>query len=258
MPDETGFLLESFKRAEDTENTDIWWLVKLDNLNTKMSLATLPNSQRAIIWSPTGTAIAVLDRGAWGGGVTLVYADGSGCEDLPIPGFVMESPSISWSPDGQKIAYTYVPYPEGLDAAEVRIIDVSTYQTTTVYADGGLPEWFPNGEAIALFGWQKVIPVIRADGSGLIGEIEVPDEYMVRGRGTWSPDGSRLALYLKVQGPDYEPVAIGILDRKTLIISVFEAPYFSEILGWTSDGKAVVVLAHEGEKDVLRKVSVGH
>jgi len=205
--------------------------------------------------SPTGTALVVVDRG---GRVMLIHANGSGCEELPIPGLVMLTPTISWSPDGQKIAYVYIPYSEGPDADELRVIDLNTHQTMTVYADAGLPEWFPDGEAIALFGMGEVIPVIRPDGSGLIGEIEIPDGYEIRrSRGNvWSPDGSRLALYLKVEGPDYKPVAIGILDRDTLTVSVFEVPYFSGILGWTPDGKAVVTETYENVGTVLKEVPI--
>jgi Tol biopolymer transport system component len=254
MPDGTGFLMKSSERAQGTET---WWLVKIDNLNARIRLCTQPDREKIVIWSPSSTAFVTIHRG---GGVTLVYADGSGCEELPIPGLVMLTPTISWSPDGQKIAYVHILHSEGADVDELRIIDLNTHQTMTVYADAGLAEWFPDGKTIALFGWDEVIPMIRADGSGLVGEIEIPDGYeIMRSRGNlWSPNGSRLALYLKVEGPDYKPVAIGILDRDTLVISVFEVPYFSEILGWTSDGSAVVTLTHEAIGTVLKKISIEH
>jgi dipeptidyl aminopeptidase/acylaminoacyl peptidase len=251
MPDGTGFLMKSY----ECEDTETWWLIKVSNPDTRIPLCTMPRREELVRWSPTSTAFAAINRG---GDVTLVYADGSGCEELPIPGLVMLTPTISWSPDGQKIAYVYIPYSEGPDADELRVIDLNTYQTMTVYADAGLAEWFPDGETIALFGMREVIPMIRADGSGLVGEIEIPDGYEIRrSRGNvWSPDGSRLALYLKVEGPDYKPVAIGILDRDTLTVSVFEVPYFSDILGWTPDGKAVVIRAHEDMGTVLKEVPI--
>jgi len=252
MPDGTGFLIRSRNRAECTET---WWLVKTDDLEARSSLCTLPIRERLVNWSPTNNAFVTIDRG---GTVTLVHADGSGCEELPIPGLIMLTPTISWSPDGQKIAYLDMPRGE-LGAAELRYIDLNTYQTATIYADASPPEWFPDGEAIALMGWGEVIPVVRADGSGMIGEIEVPEGYEIDdSRGyEWLPDGSRLALYLENEGPDYEPVAIGILDRDTLDISVFEVPHFSRILGWTPDGSAVVVLASgDDESWVLREEDV--
>lgn len=251
-PDGTALLLSSYESAEKTET---WWLVRIDNLDTRMPLCTMSGGVHNVVWSPTGTAFAAIDRM---GGVTLVHTDGSGCEALPISGRVMRSLALSWSPDGQKIAYTYTPYPEGPEASQIHVIDLSTLYKTTVYPNGGLPDWSPGGEKIALFGWWGVIPVIRADGSGLISEVEIPEGYIVeRSRGNvWSPDGSRLALYLRNDGPEEEPIAIGILDLDMLTISVFEFSYFSEILAWTPDGKAVVIRGHTHEGNILKEIPI--
>jgi dipeptidyl aminopeptidase/acylaminoacyl peptidase len=248
-PDGQAILLSSYKPAGDTEDE---WLVEANDLEAKTHLCTLPVRERIIRWSPTGNSYALIERG---GDVTLVHTDGSGCAEMPIPGMVMKSPSLSWSPDGQRIAYTYVPYPEGLDAGEVRVIDVTTYQTSTIYSKGGLPAWWPDGKEIALFGWDN-IPVIDANGSGEIGEIKIPKGYMTEpaGENAWSPDGSRWAIYLRNDGPDYKPVAIGIVDRKSLTLSAFEIdPTITTILSWTSDGNALIV--YSIEKDGTHAVS---
>ncbi len=191
--------------------------------------------------------------------MTLVHTDGSGCAEMPIPGMVMKSPSLSWSPDGRRIAYTYIPYPRGLDASEVRVIDVTTYQTHTIYSQGGLPAWWPDGKAVALFGRDN-IPVIDANGSGEVGKIEIPKGYVARqvGGNAWSPDGSRWAIYLTNDGPDYKPVALGIVDRKTLTLSAFEVdPSIVTILSWTSDGNALIVYSIEEDgTHALRRIPV--
>jgi hypothetical protein len=79
----------------------------------------------------------------------------------------------------------------------------------------------------------------------------------VRSRGSiWSPDGSRLALFLAVAGSGHEPAAIGILNRDTLVVSVLEVPILFEIVGWTADGNAVVILTQEAGETALKKTSI--
>ncbi len=252
VPDGTAFLLNSYEHTEDTET---WWLVNTDDLDAKILLCTLPARERILIWSPTGTAFAAVARG---GDVTVVNTDGSGCETLPIPGLIMKSLSISWSPDGQKIAYTYTPYPEGPEASEVRIIDLVTHKSTTIYAKGGLPEWAPEGQKIVLFGWYGSIPIVEATGKGLIDEVKIPEGYIVKHSqgNVWSFDGSQIALYLRNDGPENEPVAIGILNLDTSTISVFEIPMFSEILGWTLGNKAIIIRMHTDKGHILKEISV--
>lgn len=226
-PDGKTFLVMSSDLAKDTNE---WWLVKVDDLDDRTHLCTLPRAARLTMVSPAGTALVTVDTL---GSVTLIHADGSGCEELPISGRAMRTPSFSWSLNGEKIAYIHIPSSGRLDAAEMRVIDLSTRRVTTAYADGtGLPQWFPDGEEVILFGRGNVLPVVRADGSGLVGEIEIPEDYdVVWSTGNaWSPDGSRLALYLDAKSSNHETVAIGILDRDTLVISVFEVPHFFSIL----------------------------
>ncbi|MBN1878418.1 MAG: PD40 domain-containing protein [Anaerolineae bacterium] len=256
-PDGTGFLMRSYNRANClTETswktcTETWWLVKVKQPDIHIPLCALPHRERIVVWSPTSTAFAVVDRG---GSVIIVQADGSGYQELPI--FSALSPFISWSPDGQRIAYTHVPYLKGAEAGETRIINLTTQQTTTVYATVADPIWFPDGELLALVG--KHIVITPIDGSDVIEEIYPPEEYLILpSQGSvWSPDGSKLALYLRVVGPNYKPVAIGILNKHTLTFSVVKAPYFHEILNWTSDGQAIIVRGSEQRSNILQKVFV--
>lgn len=252
MPDSSGVLLESWEPAEDTVT---WWLVKVDAPNERHPLCTVTSRERAPLWSPTGDAVALISRG---GSVTLMRADGSGCEELPIPGLVMKTPSLSWSPDGQEIAYVEVP-PEGPESAQVRSFNIRTHETRTVFAGGGLPKWFARGEAIALLGWYSAIPVVHADGSGLIGSVAVPEGYAIGSApdAKPSPDGSKLALSLKPEQREEVPDAVGILDGDSLAIHVVEAPSYLEIVGWTPDGEQITLLvARPDGRFVLRELDL--
>lgn len=251
-PDSAGFVISSMSRTEDQET---WWLVSPDTPDERSVLCTLPKLERAIVWSPAANAFALISQG---GEVTLVQADGSGCESLPISGLVMRTPAIAWSPDGQEIAFVEIP-PEGPESAEVHSYNIGTHETRTVYSEGGLPVWFPNGEAIALMGWQGAIPVVHADGSGLIGTAEIPEGYTI-GRATngkWSPDGSRLALYLEPKRGEDAPDAVGVLYRDPLAMTVIEAPFYLEILGWTQDGTRILLLVPEPDgRTVFRELDI--
>jgi hypothetical protein len=246
MPDSSGLLLKSLDVAEMRET---WWLVPVDDPDVRTPLCTLPARDRAVLWSPTGETVALTARG---GDVTLMWADGSGCEELPIPGLVMKTLSLSWSPDGKEIAYVHV-LRDGPGSAEVRSYHINTQKTRTIYNRGGLPEWFSGGEAIGLLGWYGAVPIVHADGSGLIGAVEVPEGYTIGPTGDIkvSPDGSRLALRLKPEKREDVPDAVGILDGETLAIVAIEAPSFLQIAGWTPDGERVAILVAEGDETTV-------
>lgn len=252
MPDSAGILLKS---SEPAEGKETWWLVKVDAPNKRHPLCTLSSGERAPLWSPTGDAIALISRG---GAVTLMRANGSGCEELPIPGLVMKTPSLSWSPDGEEIAYVQVPA-EGPASAEVRSFNIHTHETRKIYGGGGLPIWFAGGEAMALMGWSGAIPMVRADGSGLIRSVEIPEGYRIASihDSKPSPDGAKLALSLEPEQTVRIPDAVGILDRNTLAIQVVDAPSYLEIAGWTQDGEQIILLvAGLDGRVVLRELDV--
>lgn len=274
MPDGTGFLVHSFDSSEDTVT---WWLMKVNNFDERIPLCTLPDLHRGgyrmVNWSPDGTAFILLDRGGDArrehSGVTIVHTDGSGCEELPEFGLFWHDVDFSWSPDGQRIVYSYrfrsSEYRRSSSLPETQILDLSTYETSTVYAAIGSPIWFPDGDRIALrfmvpdeelpgtYDSGEDILVVHADGSGLIKDVELPDGYRLadnwRQGHSWSPDGSRLAIALwKYSAP--QQMAIGVLDSDDLTLLVLDTwpllGYASfntvhGILGWTPDGSALVI-----------------
>ena len=254
LPDGTGFVMDSYKDVENdglgTQQT--WWLTKVNDLDEQIPLCTLPDFERVVRWSPDSTAFALITRG---GSVTIVHTDGSGCEEIPDFSLLALGNDVAWSPDGQKIAYFC--YPQ----SEIQVINLSTYETTTLYADIGTPIWFPDGERIGLR-CKGAILVFHADGSGLIKKVEMPDGYGLTYAwegNVWSPDDSHLAIALWTS--DFQN-AIGILDSDDLTLAIVDtapilgSPHFYEILGWTPDEKALVVSMLDGSTVALREVPV--
>jgi Tol biopolymer transport system component len=99
---------------------------------------------------------------------------------------------LSWSPDGQKLAYSLGDY----DSSNIYIIDIKTRAITqlTKTETNDSPVWSPNGDMIAYNkttgGIKSSLHLIRPDGSC---DIEIPELNDARSP-TWSPDGKKLAF----------------------------------------------------------------
>jgi Tol biopolymer transport system component len=139
-------------------------------------------------------AIAFVSDGA----LWVVEPDGSGTREIPldVPGQVG---SVSWSPNGQRIAFD-VSYPDegapkgGLYDIYSADADGSGVVRLTREGDARLPAWSPNGTRIAFTrqdGGGSQIFVMNADGSGATA-LTSGSAFNVRP--AWSPDGSRIAF----------------------------------------------------------------
>jgi Tol biopolymer transport system component len=99
---------------------------------------------------------------------------------------------LSWSPDGQKLAYSLGDY----DSRNIYIIDLKTRITTqlTKTESNDSPVWSPNGDMIAYNkttgGIKSSLHLIEPDGSCDIEILKMNDARSP----TWSPDGEKLAF----------------------------------------------------------------
>ncbi|MDW5267439.1 MULTISPECIES: winged helix-turn-helix domain-containing protein [Acidobacteriaceae] len=109
-------------------------------------------------WSPDGTQLAVMSRGAgqpWQ--IYTVNADGGNPERLLQKNQNLGDPSFS--PDGKYIVFGMVP--ELMEQANVtsslEIIELSTHRITEVPHSEGLfsPRWSPDGRFIAAVAWDQ-------------------------------------------------------------------------------------------------------
>jgi dipeptidyl aminopeptidase/acylaminoacyl peptidase len=128
--------------------------------------------------------------------------------------------SLTWSPDGGRIAYATIANATGDSDSELRVVDIETGEqevlTATYHAFHGIgPIWSPDGETIAyqresrrprheLHDIVLVAPDDRSEQTGLANDVVLPIERTTADGSslelfpwhvTWSPDGTYL-LYV--------------------------------------------------------------
>ena len=122
-------------------------------------------------WSPDGTKIVFVDRGASGvGDLYIVSPDGTGRVALTTtPSVVEDEPA--WSPDGSQVAYIS----NASGRFEIHVINAdgsAAAQLTNNAGDGGVhdPTWSPDGRRIAFAdaGDPPDIYVMDADGTNVV------------------------------------------------------------------------------------------
>lgn len=156
-------------------------------------------------WSPDGEQIAFLsDRTSEYTMLWTIRPDGSGARQVLMPrSGITAVDSLSWAPDGSKIAFTG--FRDGV--GQIYVLDLarpmSPRQLTSEPSGAFDPAWSPDGQHIAYVareGRTTAIRLVDVDGDGT-GTTLIQGEFPRSPR--WSPYGSDLA-YIALAGSEFE------------------------------------------------------
>ena len=178
-PDGRQMAFTSFGTGD--EYTSAIYVMNADGSSVRQ-LTDHTNYDASPVWSPDGRRIAFIswedvDTPDVSGGIYVMNADGSNVTQLAEDSeFTRLSLSLSWSPDGRRIAFTslgeedtWAIYVMNADGSDVTHLADSTGQVTPFF----LPSisWSPDGRQIAFTSSRdegtSVISIANADGSGV-------------------------------------------------------------------------------------------
>jgi Tol biopolymer transport system component len=146
-------------------------------------------------WSPDGSRIAFIDETSTASEIWLLDPETGESEKLADTGLpAYSSPTVVWSPDGSVILFV------GRDG--IYSVAPDGRAPPTKLADGGFPEWSPDGKRVAFMrGFMRPdgalsksqLLVVNADGSDLT--LLVDDLTATCVGYAWSPDSQRIAFH---------------------------------------------------------------
>lgn len=164
-------------------------------------------------WNPAGTMICFpggTTRGLW-----VVNVD-TATGEVGTPILVREGMCMYpvWSPDGKKIAFTFLPSGAVWGNHFIKVLDLETgAETSFEMLSSSHPNWSPDGTRMAFDGMVTAtttkgnktttnnyfeVFIANVDGTAA---TQLTNFKSITGLPTWSPDGETLALMSEINGP---------------------------------------------------------
>ena len=202
----------------------------------QVRLTNNPGLDNFPTWSPNGRKIAFVSQNISGSyAIKLMNADGTG-QTVVTP--IVFNPnfdglfSLSWSPDGNKIAFQ-----ENADIFTVNVDGSNRINLTNHPAQDYEPSWSPDGTRIAFTSNRSPesfhIYTMNADGSKLF-MLEDPFGYVLdRTSPDWSPDGNRISYV----ATEFGSFIVSVNTNGTFLVS-YGSGYSSK---WSPDNTKIVL-----------------
>ena len=177
-----------------------------------------------------------------------IGADGHGLGRLGNDDAFQMQPT--WSPDGQRIAFTRAEPDQNAPPPSVTVIRVDGSSRKDL-TRGGLPDWSPDGRRIAFVSEAGTdgagkISIMRTDGSPV---QQFADTQTSDSEPRWSPDGQRIAVSA-YGGASNDDVAV-IEVRTGRFRRLTHAPGYEDSPAWSPDGRRIAYVK-DGAIHVLR------
>jgi len=190
----------------------------------------------ATAFSPDGSKIAFVAQERDGDALLVFDVRTQKIARATTPKGIWYQASLSWSPDGKKLAFQIQ---RSEERSTIAVLDLSSGQVQTL-GDGYEPSWSPDGNWIAYYAssGQKCM-LMHPDGTGTRAVKTLGGRLFgcrVFGwRVVWSPDGKQLLLnQMKGDGPDLDVILLNIDSGRSVVKKKNALPVF----GWATERKS--------------------
>lgn len=150
-------------------------------------------------WSPDGNRLVFESEG------NLFIGNWNGTDVLQLPSDPGSEHSPRWSPEGDQIAYIFLPQrpeSEALGPALIQVYDIASGQITSImdgFYDPHGVDWLPTGEIsiiakVSETDWTEVINIVSVDGTVIRQLPENAKDYTQIGGLAFSPEQQELAF----------------------------------------------------------------
>jgi Tol biopolymer transport system component len=213
------------------------------------------------MWSPDGTKLAfVSQRQAGGFAIFQMNMDGTNrVEITPLSNFVNATPwgglgfSMSWSPDGRKIAFQDPYY------NDIWVVDVETHARRNLTNDGGAqqalldfhPAWSPDGSTILYASFRyngscTSLYAINPDGTN---RRLLSGNHCPAFSPSWSPDGTQI-VFVQLNG-EFVESELRIANSDGTNVRIFDGgdpdPNDRDYPRWSPDGRKIAFNMTNGQ-----------